>query len=423
MNILCTSSRIVSRQRPEQGIRQISDAGFTDVFLDLAAYISARELEWYGKSDKPPGQAAATGHLEDRQKQETIFSEHPEEFQNFLISLCKQYNNAGLHFSVAQIPHLSLSTKRNDLNELLLNLAQISIETYGRAGGNAVIVKPLLAGIPNEKIWEANRTYYLSLAEAAAKYGITILLENQCKSQSGRLVRGICAEVEEAIEWVDALNKEAEEERFGFCVDIGACNICGQYINDFICRLGSRIKAVRVRDCDGRQDASQLPFTCMVQGHPQSDWKNLIWALRKISFDGFLILDFKDTLSGFSPFLRSKLLGLAKSVGDYLAWQIGMEQFIHRYEQVVLFGAGNMCRNYMKHYGEKKPPLFTCDNNSKLWGTTYCGLEVNSPEKLKSLPGNCAIVICNMFYQEIMQQLHDMGLNNPIICFNDEMNQ
>ncbi len=78
-----------------------------------------------------------------------------------------------------------------------------------------------------------------------------------------------------------------------------------------------------------------------------------------------------------------------------------------------------MCRNYMKNYGEKYPPLYTCDNNSKLWGTIFEGIEVKSPEELKKLPADCGIFICNIYYSEIEAQLREMGIEN-IEYFNDE---
>ena len=78
-----------------------------------------------------------------------------------------------------------------------------------------------------------------------------------------------------------------------------------------------------------------------------------------------------------------------------------------------------MCRNYMKCYGDEYPPLFTCDNNERLWGTYFCGLEVKSPETLKMIPENCGVLICNIYYREIEKQLKDMGIRH-VEFFNDE---
>ena len=79
-----------------------------------------------------------------------------------------------------------------------------------------------------------------------------------------------------------------------------------------------------------------------------------------------------------------------------------------------------MCRNYMKCYGEKYPPLFTCDNNPNMWGKEFCGLEIKSPEVLKEISSDCAIFICNVYYREIEKQLRTMGIRNSIEFFNDE---
>jgi len=127
-----------------------------------------------------------------------------------------------------------------------------------------------------------------------------------------------------------------------------------------------------------------------------------------------------DTAGVYSPMLKPQLMQLAKSVVDYFKWQIEIESFLKKYNKRVLFGAGNMCRNYMKCYGDKYPPLFTCDNNKALWGTEFEGLEVKNPEELKKLPADCAIFICNMYYREIESQLREMGVTNPIEFFNDE---
>lgn len=158
----------------------------------------------------------------------------------------------------------------------------------------------------------------------------------------------------------------------------------------------------------------------MAGGQPQTDWLNVFRGLRTIDFDGQLILSFSDTAAAFSPILRPKLLELAKETGEYFRWQIEIEGLLKKYPSRVLFGAGNMCRNYMKCYGKLYEPLYTCDNNSALWGTEFCGLEVKRPESLKELPDDCAIFICNIYYREIEKQLRDLGVKNPIEFFNDE---
>ena len=74
----------------------------------------------------------------------------------------------------------------------------------------------------------------------------------------------------------------------------------------------------------------------------------------------------------------------------------------------------------MKCYGDEYPPLYTCDNDERLWNTEFCGLTVKAPEALRQLEPDTVILICNTFYREIEQQLRKMDLQNPIEYFNDE---
>ncbi|MBQ8519562.1 MAG: sugar phosphate isomerase/epimerase [Agathobacter sp.] len=247
-----------------------------------------------------------------------------------------------------------------------------------------------------------------------------ILLRNQYKEVNGHFVRGENSDARELKKKVDALNEGTDVERYGVCVDVGVLNLCGQNAYEYMHVLGHRVKAVIIRENDGQHNDALLPFTCVANGHSQMDWLGVIRGLREIHFDGLLIMDFSDTSKTFSPLLRPQLMELAKSVGEFIKWQVEIETFLEKYSPVALFGAGNMCRNYMKCYGEKFKPLFTCDNDASKWGKDFCGLEVKSPEALKNLPKDTVIMICNTHYFEIEQQLQEMGIENEITFFNDE---
>lgn len=409
MDIICTPAGIIGRENPRLGVTDISAAGFGDILLDMSLYCSPAELENIGKKN-----------LKEEKDSQIKVSEHPEKIHEIIQPLLNHCKNHNITTPVAYAPYLMRNTKRGDLNESVTQLSEESIKAASYAGCHYIVIRPLFAGIPDADLWERNREYYLELAKSAGAQNIMILLENQCKDKNGHLIRGICSDAVKTSEWIDLLNQEAGEERFGFCMDVGVCSLCGQNMYDFIRILGDRLKTVILRDCDGSRENALLPFTCANQGRSQTDWLNLIRGLREICFNGQLILNIKDTASSFSPNLRPALLTMAKSVADYFKWQIGIERVLKKYSAFVLFGAGNMCRNYMKCYGEKYPPLYTCDNNKALWGESFCGLEVKNPVSLNDLDKDCAVVICNTYYREIEAQLKEMGIENPIVYFNDE---
>lgn len=408
MKLVCAPNGIVDRERPGQGMIDISQAGFEALMCDLSMLCNCNELENFGKK-----------HVQNGRPKNPIPAE-PQRLYDCLTPILQKSQAASLAYSIAAAPYLPRGTKREDLNGLLRTLAEESLKVCGKVGCNYLIIRPLSVGIAKDRLWEVNHEFYLYLAELAKENGVMILLENQCMDINGHLVRGVCSDGREAAEWVDRLNEEAGEERFGFCVDVGVCNLCGQNIYDFILALGSRIKAVILRDNDGSRENALLPFTVVNHGSFQTDWLNLIRGLRAICYDGLLILNMADAAAAVSPILRPGLLQYAKSVMEYFKWQIEIESLLKKYPSRVLFGAGNMCRNYMKCYGEQYPPLYTCDNNSALWGTELCGLTVKKPESLKALSADTVIFICNIYYREIEAQLREMGIQNPIEFFNDE---
>ncbi len=396
MDISCFTTGIVDFKHPGQGIMDLKNAGFANVVLDMGMYCTGDDLENFGCPGA--GKKKAEG----------------------LTVLLNKAREKQLQISAAYAPRLLRNTKRTDLNDVLKGILEESIRLCGKIGCQYLVVRPLFAGVEKGEEWQVNRDFYLQLAMTARESNVTILLENQCSDVGGHLVRGICSDGCEAAAWIDRLNEECGEERFGFCLDSGVCNLCGQNMYEFACMLGERVKMVILRDCDGHHESAMLPFTCAFHRKSQTDWLSLIRGLRAVGFDGQLALEITDTAAAFSPILRPEMLSLAKSVGDYFRWQIEIENQLKKYKAIVLFGAGNMCRNYMKCYGEKYPPLFTCDNNKALWGTSFSGLEVKPPEALREIDDDCGIFICNIYYREIEKQLRDMNITNPIAFFNDE---
>lgn len=394
MKTICSPCGIVDPVRPGQGITDIASAGFGGIVLDSTLSL-CREG-------------------------------YPKRLSIRLEPMIMKAEQERLDISVATAPFYtgdflqSLDITREEAKEQLYSLTEECIRLCGKIGCRYLVVRPLEAGTPDKDVWEVNRQYGLSLASLARENQVMLLLENQYRDLHGHLVRGLCSDGTEAADWIDRLNREVGEERFGFCVDVGTCSLCTQNLYDFITALGHRIKVVALRDCNSGRDDSLLPLT-VINGHTQqTDWLNLIRGLRKISFDGILIMKLQHTAAATSPLLRPGLLVYGKIIADYFKWQIGMEHLLRKYPSRVLFGAGNMCRNYMKCYGAQYPPLFTCDNNKSLWETEFCGLTVRPPETLLELAPETAIFICNIYYREIQQQLRNMGISNPIEYFNDE---
>ena len=399
MRVVCAPWGIVSAEFPKQGLRDLVTAGFHDVLIDFRCGEAPVESE----GAKPlPGMKA------------------------FLA----EAGRAGLALPIARAAYLPADQTKpaarlgyGKLSERLEQMTARAIETAAAHGAQDIIVQPLFHGVARAAFFDGNRAYFLRLADVARAAGARILIAPDERCLSGHFVRGRLAEGRAMAAFVDELNEAAGGARFGACLDMRMAGGCGQDMYACITALGARLGAVLLTDTDGTARKELLPYTLAERGGCETDWLAVIRGLRAIHYDGLLVLALGDTAAACPPLLRPTMLQLAKKTGDYLAWQIGMENEIARYDKRVLFGAGRMCRNYLLNYGETYPPLFTCDNNPKMWGTEVDGLPVKSPEELKKLPPDCAIFICNIYYREIEAQLKDMGLPNPVAYFNDECPQ
>lgn len=389
---------IVDAEKPHKTCRLLKEKGFSYLSLDMEMFLSPEYLEWKDSDD-------------DKERKFDELSRH-------LIEACKETQ---LTPEVVLAPYLLTETKREDRNVLLKQFAKASIKVAGAAGIKYVVVQPLFAGLHKSALKAENEAFYLELAEMAQELRVQILIENQVYFREKRYIRGFLSDAASLIEFVEHLNEKAGFECFGVGLDVGAANLAALDMRAFVGEVSSYLKMVRLTENDGFHNANLFPFL-YGWNRWQSygvQWNLLIGALRAVDFDGILLLDITTELSNIPYVIRDSLLTLAFQTLSYFEWVIEIERKIKSYKHIVLFGAGNMCKQYMRCYGEAYPPLFTCDNNTSLWGTTVYGLEVKSPQELLRIPEDTGVFICNMYYKEIQQQLMEMGIQN-IEFFNDE---
>lgn len=412
MQIICAQSGIAPMGLPGFGIKDIADAGFEAVSLDMSLLYPTAEFRNIWKS----------GNIQNKKNSKIWIN--PEYMEKEIRLILKKYEEYSLKIELVRAPFFlheieffefliqEYKSGNNSLLKLLLKINVECINLCKKFACRYIVVPPVCYHFSDQIGQRINEEYYYLLADAAEKNNVMILLENQYLDFNGNLIRGAFSDGIRTAEFIDKLNAKVGKKLFGFCLDTGVCNICGQGMREYILSLRNHIKSVIVRECDGQYDESLLPFTCACHGRSKVDWLGFIRGLREITYDGQLVFDIKDTASAFRPLLLLPLLKLAKTIADYFLWQIEMEKRLKKYDSIILFGAGNMCRDYMKCYGDKYPPMFICDNNMKRWGTLFCGLEIKSPEALYDVSDNYGVFICNMYYTEISEQLKNLGVRN-----------
>lgn len=403
MKVLSGIRGCVPGFRPKQGYTDLQKEGYRYLCLDLNLFCSEQELRYIGKEKKP-------GLMKVRD----WITDVPEKMLEYPQTLIQSAPDYDLHFEMGLAVTHPYKEQAVECADFIFDVTLSALKLCRQAQCPYLLVQP----VSHDPADLARITeWYEKLVPEAKEQQVQILISNQSRFNEGHWIRGVFAEAEDLAAWIDGENQKAGYEAFGVCLDTGASNLCGQDNYELIRVLGNRIKAVRIRENDGHEDFSQMPFSLHLA---RQDYMGLIRGLREVDFDGLLWIDAADSYATASTMIRPALMHLIRESGDFLAWQIGMEQGLKRYKNRVLFGAGNMCRNYMKCYGEQFPPLFTCDNNSSLWGEEFCGLTIKDPKALLEIPEDCVIYICNVYYREIDAQLREMGIKNPIEYFNDE---
>lgn len=77
---------------------------------------------------------------------------------------------------------------------------------------------------------------------------------------------------------------------------------------------------------------------------------------------------------------------------------------------LILWGAGNMAKHYFKKFGNMRMPEYVIDNNSQNWNKTIAGCKITGPDILeKYKPEDVCILICNIYYCDIIPQIEQMG--------------
>jgi len=403
---------IVDPKRPGQGIGDILKSDFKSVTLDIRGYIDEEVLKRVNKKKR----------LDSVETDLKAIVDDPTVLLKRIDDVKKRLSGKAVKIDAVVSAPLPLDRSMPDYKDFIIDITKKSIDIACDLNSKYVVVPPISVRNSSKEEQSDNKHFYIMLADYLKSKGdldLKILLINQSLNFNGHFIRGAFTEPCEAVDWINDLNEIADKEIFAYCLDIGAANLCGCYIDEVINVLKDKIKMVLVSDNDGNHNQKLMPLSYRSKTALGGDWAGTISGLREIDFDGILTMELKDTMTAYSALLRPELMRLAAKVGEFIVWQLNMERALTKYKHIVLFGAGNMCLNYMKCYGSKYPPLFTCDNNKNLWETEFGGLQVKSPEVLKELSDDTAVFICNLYYRDIEQQLKDMGVKN-IEFFSDE---
>lgn len=206
------------------------------------------------------------------------------------------------------------------LNIYLIKVTEQMMAVCDYLNCKMIVIHPWSAlGQPKEVEYEANLGFYRKLIPAAKKYGVKICLENMFKHHYLKCIEGSCSTVEEACWYVDTLNKEAGEEVFGFCFDVGHANVMGRNIYQYITTLGKRLTTLHIHDNNGTTDSHMLPYSQLdvTDSRTNIQWDEFLRALKDVGYEGPLAFEIFRGIHMLPDIVRKDGLKLASSIGKY----------------------------------------------------------------------------------------------------------
>ena len=255
---------------PMDGFKKVHEAGFDgvdfglEIFGEYNSFIATDGSCFYDKSMdelksffEPYKQAAAANSVE--------FSQGHSPFTR-----CPEDNEPGYK-------HFVEITKKN-------------IELAGWLGITDFVIHPFAFSdsTAKKREREMNFRYFGELMDTAKKAGVKICLENLFFMRENHVREGVCANLTEAVSYVDELNKQAGEALFGFCFDMGHANLLATNVYEFITGMGKRIRALHLHDNNFISDLHSIPYTFSQSwcGQPSADWEGLLQGLHEIGYNG-----------------------------------------------------------------------------------------------------------------------------------------
>lgn len=256
-----------------------------------------------------------------------FFDKPLDEIIEILRPLKEALDRHGLSVCQTHSPFPTYKPDDEDFNAYQVRAHRKCCDLTRYLGCDLMVVHPAhhISMTPKEQK-EKSITLYSALIEDAKRTGVTILLENMWARRGGAgsaIFDSACADADEAVDYIDTLNAMAGEELFGYCFDVGHASLCGKNMRNFLCTLGSRVKALHIHDTNRIDDTHTIPYSfCTTSGMPMTDWEGMLAGLREIGYRGVINFEAATAFVTYPKPLYPALLHMFCAIGRYFSDEI-----------------------------------------------------------------------------------------------------
>ncbi len=253
--------------------------------------------------------------------EEQIFMQEPQKVKEYFAYVKAASDKHGIEILQTHAPFPSTMYGNEELNEKMVTVLKNSITLTAYLGCKYIVIHPPFIPVEEyatpEQIADHVIAFYKQFISLAKELGVVVLLENMFTAHRRKIITAVCSEFEETVKYIDALNRLAGQELFGFCYDTGHAHLLGKDYYHTVKQLGHRIKALHVHDNNGQADQHVFPFLGL------SNWERLIRALKEIGYAGTFNFEAASTTGmHFPPELKADAYTLLGKIGRYFVNKI-----------------------------------------------------------------------------------------------------
>lgn len=256
-----------------------------------------------------------------------FFDKPIDEIIEILRPLKEALERHGLAVCQTHSPFPTYKPDDEDFNTYQVRAHRKCCDLTRYLGCDLMVVHPAhhISMTPKEQK-EKSIKLYSALIEDAKRTGVTILLENMWARRGGAgsaIFDSACADANEAVDYIDTLNTMAGEELFGYCFDVGHASLCGKNMRNFLCTLGSRVKALHIHDTNRIDDTHTIPYSfCTTSGAPMTDWEGMLAGLGELGYRGAINFEAATAFVTYPKPLYPALLHMFCTIGRYFSDEI-----------------------------------------------------------------------------------------------------
>lgn len=239
----------------------------------------------------------------------------PDNWHDWVLEMKELLAGLNMTASQAHAPFYNVLDKDYPDREHTEKIVRRSIMAAGELGVKAIVIHAGFHLYDNNfrKCLEDNMEYYKPHLELAARYGLSVAVENMFdRTDPSRKCRRdrFAARTEEIIEIVDRLSEQYDN--VGICWDFGHANMMGWNQPQALEMMGERLIATHVQDNYADSDHHLLPC------HGTIEWEPIMKTLKKIDYKGVFAYETHKAAERVPEPVIDALLTYSLQLGKYL---------------------------------------------------------------------------------------------------------